>query len=533
MPSAAYTPSFKTLVWLALVLAVPAFMIHLGAVPFIEDESIRAMVAMEMQLKAGYLVPTMNTSLYFAKPPLYNWILICFYELLGGPSEWASRVPTVLFTALLAGLTYFFARSHFEDRRSPILAGFFVLTCGRILFWDSFLGLIDIFYSAVTFALFMLIYKWGRAGRWTAFYVSAYALTAVGYMLKGFPSFLFLGGSMLAFFVVDKRWRKVLHPSHLLGVLLLLVIVGGYYLAYAQASGEVAGSLAGLGRQSTMRTPITHGLSAVFTHLITYPFEVLYHFLPWTIFVVFGLRKKGIALLREQPFFAYVALCFLINISVYWVSPGVHPRYILMLIPLLFYLLLFFYEKEVADPSWRLRVVKYLFMAAVLGLPIAVFAGLWSAELEHVPQRLPLLWAGVLTMAACAVAYFYFRKQRPMLMVVTLLCLRIGFDLLVLPTRAATTYGSLAKEDAMRVGRSYAEKDFRLYQDSDLDYTGSFYLARERGQVTQRSVAELEQGVYYLLDTSRYELPLNSVVVDSLRKREYRHTLFVVQLRTD
>ncbi|MEO1712743.1 MAG: hypothetical protein AAFU60_05350, partial [Bacteroidota bacterium] len=63
------------LLLLLLVVLLPALCVHLGILTYIDDEAIRALVALEMNLSQDYITPTLSGDLYFNKPPLYNWFL--------------------------------------------------------------------------------------------------------------------------------------------------------------------------------------------------------------------------------------------------------------------------------------------------------------------------------------------------------------------------------------------------------------------------------------------------------------------------
>ena len=58
--------SWKIWAGLAAILALPALLIHLPLNPFLEDEAIRATVALEMQYSGNYIVPTINGDFYYA-----------------------------------------------------------------------------------------------------------------------------------------------------------------------------------------------------------------------------------------------------------------------------------------------------------------------------------------------------------------------------------------------------------------------------------------------------------------------------------
>lgn len=507
------------------ILLLPALLLNLGIVPFIEDESIRALVALEMMLKGDYLVPTLNDSLYFAKPPLYNWVLIAFYKVVGDVSEWSSRLPTVLFTVAMAYGIYRSCRSYFKDHHTAVLAGLMWLTCGRVLFYDSFLGLIDIAYSFVIYVMFMVVWYCGQRQRWWWLFSITYSLAGAAYLLKGLPIIVFLPCTLLTFAIVRRSGRWLLHPGHLIGLVIVTVIVGGYYYLYAQAA-PVTGSIGGLTQQATMRTPLSHDIGAVIKHIVAYPLEYVYHYLPWTLFLILAIRRDALQRLREQPFFLYIAVLFLANILVYWVSPGTYARYVLMLVPLTYLIGLYFYENT-DSTDWRIKVLKNVVLGLVVLLPVAALGGLWHPDLKNSSYN--RVWVGViaLLLSIFAAYYIYQREHRPIILVAVLLTLRIGLNAVVLPSRAATTYGTIAKEDAQRIATIYQIDDLRLYKGSKLDYTSSFYLTSSREKLTTREYGDLVPDVIYIVDTSKYDIPLGLTVIDSIKKREARQTLYL------
>ena len=66
-------PSNKWFYIAAIFLLLPALLINLGILTFIDDEGIRSLVALEMKLSGNYITPTLNGEFYYNKPPLYNW----------------------------------------------------------------------------------------------------------------------------------------------------------------------------------------------------------------------------------------------------------------------------------------------------------------------------------------------------------------------------------------------------------------------------------------------------------------------------
>ena len=524
-------PGIKFWSIIALILAIPAFLINLGSLPFIEDESIRAIIALEMRLRDNYIVPLYNSTLYNAKPPLFNWMLNLSYSIFGFINEWSSRFPNVISTFAMSYLVYRCSMPHFKDKRYAILAGFFFLTCGRILFWDSFLGLIDITYSLVIFLIFILTFQLGKSERPSPLFLSIYSLAIVAYFLKGLPIFVFLGATFLACLIVNRNWKTFFHPSHFIGILLFFGVLGLYYYLYGIYSENTFGNISGLTRQSTMRTPLAFKFKEVLLHLLTYPFEFIYHFLPWSLFVVLLFKKGVVKILKQNSFFYYCCVCFLGNILVYWISPQVYARYVLMMVPLFYYVLLYLYQEEETSEgtSWRLKTLRYAILAVVLAIPILMLFFYKDERVLEVPLGQVYLVIGIVVMSILAYLYIKWNSNRPIILVVVLLCLRIGFDLIIIPSRTMNTYGSVARTYAIELAEKYPTEDIGLYKDSKLDFTASFYFVNTRQQRLIKEFDKLNTSTIYIVDTSKYEIPVNTVVVDSFKQRDKRMTHFMVK----
>ena len=118
---------------LILVLFIPASTINLGLLTFIDDEAIRALVALEMDLSGNWITPTLHGEYYYNKPPLFNWLLSLFFPWMGY-NEFTSRLVNVLclwgFTATIFGLL----RKEMGSKQAFLIA-LATFTCGRILFF--------------------------------------------------------------------------------------------------------------------------------------------------------------------------------------------------------------------------------------------------------------------------------------------------------------------------------------------------------------------------------------------------------------
>lgn len=516
--------SWTTWTILAVILSIAAFFIHLGMNPYIEDEAIRATVALEMQYSGNFITPTINGEYYYSKPPLYNWILLIFATIIGGLSEWSTRVPTVFFLAVFCYLIY---RSHIKggfQKREAVLASLFYLTCGRIIFWDSFLGLIDICFSMVMYVMMVNMYFHIREKNFNKFYLSSYFLASIGFLLKGYPALVFLAITILLCIWLYGKWKDLIQLSHLGGILILVMIIGGYYFTYSQYHA-IESTVSPLLDQATRRTFVRYGWWPVVLHIFTYPFENIYHFLPWTVLVILLFKKGFLTQLKGNDFVYFSALCFVANIIVYWISPEVFPRYILMLVPMAFTVFIYFLKNEIEIPTWRYKLVHILFKLLVVVLPVLLVIGLFNEDIRIIPYWTIKGVIILLMMSVTAIFYWKAPQHQMFIMVLMVLLLRIAFDLFVFPIRTDQNIATYTKAEAIRIAKTYGEQGISLYENTEIDYTSTFYMERKLGYILGRR----SETPYEIIDAEELEIPQGYIPVDSFLIRRDENILTVLR----
>lgn len=507
--------------WLLLALTLPALLINLGRMVFIDDEGIRALVALEMIWRHNYWTPTLHGDLYLNKPPGWNWVLAASFQLFGRVDEWTARLPTVLCLLGYCATIYASCRRSL-GRWDAFLAAAIFLTCGRILFWDSMLALIDIAFSWCMFGLFMVVYRYAEARRWWPLFLLTYLLTAVGFMLKGLPALVFQATTLLVWLSWRGHFRRLFHPAHFAGIGLLALLLAGYGWAYVAHGGDATELLARFFIESSKRTVVQYGWGETLGHLVVFPFEMSYHFLPWTLMAVYFLRRDIGALLRAELFIRYCAVAFVANILIYWSSPEVYPRYLLMLAPLIFIVYLWLHRRHEREDTWQYRALFYAFGG--LG-SLAALAALVPPWLEGT-RSLPLvgLKSSVLFLMMAWLSYHYWAHHRNRLavFVALLLCLRIGFNWFVLPARAAgDERGQTLRTTAVAIGERYRNDTLTVFGWTLMEPASSFYLERAYGGIVPRHVRDFAPGRPYISNPRQYP-DLEQRVIDSLYFRHER-----------
>jgi 4-amino-4-deoxy-L-arabinose transferase-like glycosyltransferase len=471
---------------------------HLGflAINFPTDEPTRSIVALEMILSGNYIVPTINGEFYYNKPPLYNWIIILYYKIAGNYSEFTLRLPVVIHL-LLFGLTIFlFVRKHYGNKQGFIVAMLFI-TSGRILFWDSFLGLIDITFSWLVYTSFMVIYHFHRKKNYLALFVLSYLLTSVTFMMKGLPSLVFQGITLLVFFIYNREFKKLFSWQHFLGIGILILIVGSYYLAYFQYN-TLDNVFSTLFSESEKRTIINYGWFRFVTHLFSFPLEMFYHFFPWSILWIYFFRKGFRATLAADPFLKFNFMVFIFNIIIYWTSPESYPRYIFMLFPPLFTLLVYMFFKDRAANGIFSRIVEYFLLGVmILGIIAAIPMPLLE-QTGFVDQSWLKASVMFLVMSLLTWLYWKLKDQRLVIFVAGMLMLRVGFDWFIIPPRYNDF--QVHKVGALKAAEVTGDGDLYIFKDSETEHATSFYIALGKKKVLKFKHSDFNTEDYYYLD---------------------------------
>ena len=519
---------------LAALLIFPALLINLDLIPFNEDEAIRSLVALEMKYSGNLIVPTLNGTFYYFKPPFYNWIILFFYNLFNDVNPWTARFITII-NLLGFTLTIYWLNKKYLSEKLALLIALVYITCGRIIFWDSMLAYIDISYSWVTYMEIMAIYIFYKKKNYWALFLVSYFLMSIGFLMKGYTSLPFQGLSLLAFFIWKKDWKRLFSLPNFAGFGLFLLIIGVYYYTYNQYN-DITNTVGPLLDQSVRRTAINEYINIWQTvkHLLTYPFENLYHFLPWSLMAIYLFSRKNINRIIQNEYVTFNILMFLVNIIVYWVSVEVYPRYILMLMPFLFTVFVYLHEENSAEKSLHYKTLTTVFLFLFIAVFVFSFTPYFVKD-AHLNNHY-VLKTLVLNISALflTVVFLLKKKNKLIILILLVMVIRIGYDWFVLPGRLRESEDACYRQEAIDLATRYKNKNIYLFKDTKIDYTASYYIARERGKTTTREYKYFSPQGFYMLDTTKYILDTTYFkVVDDFLVEFYDKTIFVVVPKTE
>jgi 4-amino-4-deoxy-L-arabinose transferase-like glycosyltransferase len=199
------------------------------------DEVFYSETAREMMQERSYVTPLIFGQPQFEKPPLFYWLLIGTFKVLG-PGAFAARLVPALcgFLGLLA--TFFFCRRVFNEE----IAWLAVILMGTSALYLSMSKavLTDITLSVLIAAGFYAFYLWFLERRDSYLYAFALA-AALAVLTKGPIAIIIMGMTAVLFLAVGKDFKLIqkflVHPW----VVVFIVVCAPWYADIIARHGRV------------------------------------------------------------------------------------------------------------------------------------------------------------------------------------------------------------------------------------------------------------------------------------------------------
>lgn len=330
-------------------------------------------------------------------------------------------------------------------------------------------------------------------------------------MLKGLPGLVFQGLTLCVFFIfIKKDFKKLFSLANFIGIFLMVTIVGYYYYIYFQYN-DLSLVFKTIINESTKRTIQNKPFFESIKHILLFPFNLLFNFLPWTIPFILLFKRENLKKIKSNSFLAYLLFIFIGNIFIYWLSPETVPRYLFMFLPLIFTIGFYLYYLN-ENEKFKIIFEKALFIISIL----ITVAFLSVPFISIIPKISYLALKLILLISTLSLLSFYIFKNKSEKLILffsVLLVARIGFDLFVFPTRVVTDPQTGYKNSAILVGNITKGTPLFLYKYSRVDHDISFYIERERMDILKPYYFKAKPNTYYLTDNFDNQLKLESVEI--------------------
>jgi hypothetical protein len=313
---------------------------------------------------------------------------------------------------------------------------------------------------------------------------------------------------------------------------LAVALLTAYYWIYDQEN-SLDNIFQALFVESGKRTAVAYSFGDTLVHILGFPLELFYHFIPWTFLSLLLIRKTYRTQLLAQPFVRFCLLVFLVNISIYWLSPNFYPRYILMLIPLGFVILV-----QLIPASWPPQDKLYLVLRYLLGLFLVLLSG--AAVVTYFieatqPLSYLLLRSGISALGLAVLLWYFWKipQAQFFIVVASLLFFRIGFNFIALPPRAIDSSAERIKTATLAFADRWKGHDLAVFNDTHMEPAASFYLENDLHYIVPRQRTDFSLDRPYIFNPEQYATDLFSSPIDSflVRHRKVSH-YYVARLKS-
>ena len=350
------------------------------------EEGRRVMAAREMISSGDYIIPTVSGKPYLNKPPLYPWLTAMVGALRGEVDAISVRIPTFIAT-ILTGAYLVWTGLRLGVARVGFLAAFFFLLCPMIIRKSS-LGETDLLltFGCSVYALEMMATSVQEKFRPSTGSVVRMVLgLLIAFLSKGTAAVPLVAAVMIATVLGRESgiWRRV----GWWGPPLLALAISSLWVIAVFQRPEGLGVLQ---RWSEEMTRVGTS-SEWWRHRWEYIVGVLLGFFPSTLVLLFWRKTEAVEDRSTGASLRWLAIAVAATAFFYLLWPGVQPRYLLPVLPLLCWLIAkvswVVFDKNENDVTGILIVSRFLKVliavvgvaAIVVAFSLAIEAGDWSS----------------------------------------------------------------------------------------------------------------------------------------------------------
>jgi 4-amino-4-deoxy-L-arabinose transferase-like glycosyltransferase len=269
------------LVW--VVIYLPA----LGSIAIKGEEGRRILPAVRMLETGNYIVPQVGSNPYYRKPPLVNWLVAASFKFFGVRNEWTARLPSALSVLAVAIAFVSVARASLGARGSIIAAMVWLTNIG-IIEKGRLIEIEALYVSLCGLAIiFWLSFFLEKKSPWLM-WLPASVFLGLGLLAKGPMHLVFFYGIVIAVLAYWKDWRVLVHPAHLVGLVVMIGIAAAWAIPFVHATtSQVA-----IDKWSGQYTGRLKGIDFKFSDWIQNVPRGLIYFLPWLLLFPFARFSK-------------------------------------------------------------------------------------------------------------------------------------------------------------------------------------------------------------------------------------------------
>jgi len=398
-----------------LLLLITSFLLFwaLGSRGLWGSEGRWAEVSRQMFLTGDFFHPRIGDEPYFDKPLLTYWFITGISAITGVLNEWVIRLPSAIFGLISIYATVLLGRRVWSAKVG-LLAGWLMLTSYGVVFWSRAAAADTENLAAVTLCI---LWYWVRRDKlnFTTFLIF-YLIAFLGALTKGLTAVVVPIIAIGADLVMEKRWKVLFGPSHVLafGVSLVVYLCPFLYATMTTPGDYQSSGLALVFQENIQRYfhPIDHK-NPFYIYFYAVPMLVL----PWAPIFVAGLigllpAWKNIGK-KTQWLLVTIGLIFLF----FTLSGSRREYYILPIVPLCVLLIAIFlsytvHESVVSPRNWGIKIQSAFCIGLIIAEAAIPFILLYIKMKTHFDFFTKLGLSGIVI----AVAAFFGHKITEMIM---------------------------------------------------------------------------------------------------------------------
>jgi len=350
---------------------------HTDKFPLTGEEDRRCIIAQEMLLSGDFIHPTVFNVPYYKKPPMHNWLIALFNLGDGQVDRVSARLVSILSLLTIGWSLYLFLLKTHPDKA---LAGFLAVTTNYLMMCEyGNLAETDIILTLFTLLSFLLYLLNPRN---LAYIFISSLFMGAGFLTKGLSPLYFYPAVLLtAFLQKDRRFRQVL--LILLHFMLSLILPAIWLWLYAEN-----GNLTELVRifSSEVSEKSVGSVGTFFWHLIYFPLKIFLVLMPWSMVVLFFIKKR----IKKDEIYWTSLFMFAISLLIFTLSPESRDRYLMPAFPAFAILCAYHIDPE-SFPNILLRK-SILIILAVASLGISIFGFMQDYLIQAAIFLLMAVW---------------------------------------------------------------------------------------------------------------------------------------------
>lgn len=256
-------------------------------IPVMENDSAQhAVMAMRMYLNDNFFDFYRGSEPYLDKPHLHFWLATISYKLFG-LTEWAYRLPALLFTILGAYSCFHLAKDLYS-KQSGHLASLIFLSSQAIILSNHDVRTDAVLTGATIFSIWQL-FKYIKTQKLLPIILGAVGM-GLSFSTKGMYGVAIIGLSLICHILYTKSYKVIFSYKIIIAFIVLLITISPILYAYYVQFG-IDGVEFILWKQNFNRITATGLVESNPDHFFFFH-TLLWVFFPWSLLMYFGLFSQ-------------------------------------------------------------------------------------------------------------------------------------------------------------------------------------------------------------------------------------------------